>query len=724
MKSLSEERVFARADAADFVGREAELGRLLSQARNGSPLDIVVLAAPRAGASELLRQAYDSLFGDRDGVVPFYFEIKSSDRTAHNTAFRFAYEFLLQAVAFRRRDPRIIKASPNLDEIAQLAAPADGHWVDRLVEAIDGPLDNGKNRSFLRNCLSAPLRAAASGSRSFVMIDDVHVAYQLDGGPAFLNDLLEILSRSPLPVVFSGHRRFLFGKLQAEIVDLEAFTFADAGPFVEKLAARHGVAVNDQTRDLIAVQLGGRAGHISSLFRSAAANGDELNSFDDVQRAYNDEIFGGHLGRYFDAIVERTGARANVVKLLAENMTSAFAKLPAAYWRKHAGMPDVEFQTAMEILHDYEIVNANSDSVTIDRDDIVLCDYIRARARLEIDREPRALAVGESLAESVSRAPALMARLYRQNAAIGLRELMQAFDGRQVSPVLLDYARFKQELKGADNDKIQKALKEDNDRVRLPHIVYTAHTGDLYPPLNELCDIERSAAALGFTDASKKEEMAWLAAEIDSKLEASPDVTEFWCDRLEMAAEHCGFSNFRLWLIAPEGFSAEAIDILHARNAYGSSRRQVELLAQMLNADITPSAASGEEYEFVVPMGGDTELLTAQTVDEIAKRHNFPAKAINQIKTALVEACINAAEHSLSPDGRIRQKFAVDDEKITITVINRGLRLADRKTAGPADEGRRGWGLKLIKGLMDSVEVAETDDGTRITMVKYVRHDA
>ena len=121
-------------------------------------------------------------------------------------------------------------------------------------------------------------------------------------------------------------------------------------------------------------------------------------------------------------------------------------------------------------------------------------------------------------------------------------------------------------------------------------------------------------------------------------------------------------------------------------------------------------------------MGEDTEMIAAHTIEDIAKRHNFPAKAINQIKTAVVEACINATEHSLSPDRKIHQKFAVDDEKIVITIANRGLRLADKsaKQVEP-QEGRRGWGLKLMKGLMDDVRIEQSDDGTRITMTKFIK---
>ena len=184
---------------------------------------------------------------------------------------------------------------------------------------------------------------------------------------------------------------------------------------------------------------------------------------------------------------------------------------------------------------------------------------------------------------------------------------------------------------------------------------------------------------------------------------------------------NCNFSQFKIWIVAPEGFAPDAMDFLREKQVYSSSRKQADLLAGILNLDVRAAASIvPNEYEIVVPMGEDAEMIAAHTVEEIARRHKVPAKAINQIKTALVEACINASEHSLSPDRRIYQKFSVDVGKITITVANRGLRLVDKKTAGAApDEGRRGWGLKLIQGLMDEVTVEQTDDGTRITMVKH-----
>ena len=213
----------------------------------------------------------------------------------------------------------------------------------------------------------------------------------------------------------------------------------------------------------------------------------------------------------------------------------------------------------------------------------------------------------------------------------------------------------------------------------------------------------------------------WIAAEVDSKLEASRELTEFWCDRLEAAAVMCNFANFKLWLVSPEGFSPEAIEVLRTRNAYGSSRRQVGLLRRVLDAPPAVSQPLAQnEYEMVIPMRDEAELMAAHAVEEVAKRHRFDTRSINQMKTALVEACINASEHSLSPDGKIHLRFRIEDDRVVVTVSNRGLRLASKTLAVEPSEGRRGWGLQLMRRLMDEVKIEQVDDGTRIVMTKFL----
>jgi serine/threonine-protein kinase RsbW len=193
-----------------------------------------------------------------------------------------------------------------------------------------------------------------------------------------------------------------------------------------------------------------------------------------------------------------------------------------------------------------------------------------------------------------------------------------------------------------------------------------------------------------------------------------------------MAALICNFARYQLCLISPEGFSPEALEILRQQKALGMSRGQIKLLVKLLSADkVIPETPNPNEFEMVLPMGEDTEMIAAHTVEKIARRHNFQPKAITQIKTALVEACINATEHSLSLDRKIYQKFTVADDKLVITISNRGVKIPAEKLAQmneqiESENGRRGWGLKLMRTLMDEVKFEQVDDGTQISMVKYL----
>lgn len=717
-----EKNILGTHAPAEIIGRGGELERLHAFALSGRAAGLSVLAAPGAGSSELLRQTYDRLFREQTDVIPFYFAMRATDRGPHDAALRFVRDLITQTVAFRRRDPSIIAASPEMHELSELAVPEDGYWVDRLVEAFFADADGADEPSAIRSMLSGPLRAAGQGAKLFVMIDDVHHAAEMPSGMSFFDEIRDIYSRSEQPYVLCGARRYLYGIGPAETLRIDALGMAPAGKLIESLSAKHGVAINDQTRDLIAVQFGGNTARITSFIASVAERGESLEDFRRAERAYTDEIFGGRISRGLDALIERlvpADVRPQVISLICEGVDAANGKMPLSYWRRNLEMPGRDFRTMIGLLNINEIVSFRSGSVFAELGNHTLVDYVCGRARLEAG-ENRAQVVGEATTAFLKRAPQLLARVYRRNATLGLRDLLGAFDCQEIPVAAIDYTDFKAGLKGLTDAEIKAKLAESTEKIRLPQIVYTAHTAAFYSKIGELIENERSTIALGFEENSFRDETVWIAAEIDSKLEAPRDLTEFWLDRLEMVAVSCNFLNYKMWLVSPEGFTDEAAEMLRSRGAYGSSRKQAEMLiGEIVSGGRKEAQPRADVYEIVIPMGDDTEMIAAHAVEEIAKRHNFTPKAINQIKTALVEACINATEHSLSPDRRIYQKFAVDSEKMTITVANRGLRLADRQAPEiTPDEGRRGWGLKLMKGLMDEVRIEQSDDGTRVTMIK------
>jgi serine/threonine-protein kinase RsbW len=731
-------KILSQLDPRDFIGRTSEMDDLLRHAKgDGFAKGMLVLSAPANGLSELLCQTYDQLFYEQAGIIPIYFSFSKNDQTAEQTARHFLQTFLLQVVAFRRRNPQLLDSGPDICELSELAVPADGHWVDRLVSACEIKSLLRDERSFVRQAFSAPFRAKGQGANIFVMFDNFHYVENIKNGVNLLDELKELYQRSNVPFVFAGRRRYVLSAVQGgdprlqetEILRLNPLSDSDAAFLTEHLAEKTGVKINPQTLDLIVQQFKGNPSLITSIFLAAEENRENPDSFHKVEQIYVNSVLGSRIGKRCETLFDEVTPNLEIQKKIIDLLANEDRKTPLETWRKRLSLPENEFRRIINLLHIHEFIRLTSGIVQFSPEDKALRDFVRARYRLEIVGETRALVVGNLLGEALKRAPKTMTRFYRRSSALGLRELLSVFNCQTVPADLFNYARFKETYKGSEEAEIIKTLGSESEKINLPQIVYTANCVAFYPPINQFLDDERAAVAFGFETGNylEESEIVWIAVEIDSKLEASAELTEFWCDRLEMVALMCNFLNYQMWLITPEGFSPEALEILRQRKAFGSNRRQAELLIKDLKAEkLIKERLKINEYEMIVPMGDDTEMISAHAIEEIARRHKFPPRAINQIKTALVEACINATEHSLSPDRKIYQKFTIEENKITITVSNRGIKIPPQKQAESVreiepKEGRRGWGLKLMRNLMDEVRFEQVDDGSRITMVKYLK---
>ena len=91
---------------------------------------------------------------------------------------------------------------------------------------------------------------------------------------------------------------------------------------------------------------------------------------------------------------------------------------------------------------------------------------------------------------------------------------------------------------------------------------------------------------------------------------------------------------------------------------------------------------------------------------------------------ALIEACINAFEHSESKS-EVYIDFLIEEDQLTIKVIDKGKGFDQSNVKIPkiesklnSDERKRGWGIMLIKELMDSVDFESDHTGTTLTMIK------
>jgi serine/threonine-protein kinase RsbW len=738
-------RVLGRVTQQEFVGRTGELERIMAQAKpENAGRGLLLLMEPSAGVSELLRQAYDQIFNQRSEVIPIYFAITRNETTAVSAAIEFLNTFVQQYIAYRRDEPVVSDAPLTLQELLEKALPADLEWIEQLVDSYSRLRFGNDDKALVRFCLGAPQRIPPGRGRPLVMVDGAQLAEYLNGTVVLGTEILRVFSRGGFSFVLAGLRRQMLeaaheAECNFELLDtlhLEQLNATEASLLVEHVARRHKVETSPEVRDLLVQQFAGSPFFISTFLQAAREKHTPLNSHLDCERLYVDELFGGHIHRHYANLLEEISPRRDtrhfLIRLLweaaaGEEKTSSFE-----VWRKRLRIAAAEVEEVLHRLHVQEFVNWDATTVEAGTGPQAWKDYLKIRYRLDVLSEPRALVVAEMLADSLKRAPHTMARRYKQQAHAGLRELISGFNWQRVPAVLFNYKDFSERYKGAESETIVSGLAGETELLKLPQTVHAASCVAFSSEMRQVCEEDRCLVAHTFEEGtySDARQVIWLAADIESKLEVDVDVARVWCDRFDVLARRLGFSRYQIWLISNEGFNEEASKLLGQRKAFGSSRQQLGLISLRIGENTAnPLVTAGDPNEFlvVVPMGEDNELIAASTAEQIARRLTFRPEAINQIKTAIVEACINASEHSFSPDQKIYQRFRVESDRLVITVSSRGIVPANlngansRSEAREAAEERRGWGLKLIRTLMDEVEFERVDDGTSLRMTKYLR---
>lgn len=132
--------------------------------------------------------------------------------------------------------------------------------------------------------------------------------------------------------------------------------------------------------------------------------------------------------------------------------------------------------------------------------------------------------------------------------------------------------------------------------------------------------------------------------------------------------------------------------------------------------------------QLALSMVPDVEIEASKMATSMAESMRMTPDRIDEVRMAVVEACINALEHSRASDGEIQVTFEVlgdkDPEKLRITVRDHGVGFSPEDIEEPSMDAKiravrkRGWGLKIIRGLMDEVEIHSGSEGTTVVMSK------
>jgi serine/threonine-protein kinase RsbW len=127
----------------------------------------------------------------------------------------------------------------------------------------------------------------------------------------------------------------------------------------------------------------------------------------------------------------------------------------------------------------------------------------------------------------------------------------------------------------------------------------------------------------------------------------------------------------------------------------------------------------GTAVEVRLPSRLGFEKVAMGTAASVAKLMGFPDDRIEDLKTALAEACINAIEHgnALNDNRCVGVILSVSDEALEVKVMDNGTGITkapakpdiDRKMHG--EEDPRGMGMFLIQSLVDEAEWVKGSPG-------------
>ena len=134
-------------------------------------------------------------------------------------------------------------------------------------------------------------------------------------------------------------------------------------------------------------------------------------------------------------------------------------------------------------------------------------------------------------------------------------------------------------------------------------------------------------------------------------------------------------------------------------------------------------AAKTKTFEIHIPSVIGYEKVAMESAGAVASLMGFHRKRIDDLKTAVSEACTNAMEHGnrLKKDTRVLVTLKMSGESLEVNVEDQGKGPGKRTKKPKLDkqieqcQDPRGWGIFLIQNLVDEMEFKNTPKGGNVT---------
>ncbi|HKD76344.1 MAG TPA: SpoIIE family protein phosphatase, partial [Ktedonobacterales bacterium] len=136
--------------------------------------------------------------------------------------------------------------------------------------------------------------------------------------------------------------------------------------------------------------------------------------------------------------------------------------------------------------------------------------------------------------------------------------------------------------------------------------------------------------------------------------------------------------------------------------------------------------------EWSLPSVAGNEQLAMQLVSQLAQKQGLAGRRLEQLETAVAEATMNAMEHGnhFLPDWLVTFHMLASATAIRVRISDQGGGMTRSATPEPDIDAKlaglqspRGWGLFLIKNLVDDMRVVGGANGQTIELTMFLEGD-
>jgi serine/threonine-protein kinase RsbW len=734
----------------EFFGREEELTTLLRvclEGKSGIGSSILIYGPPNIGKSSLLlklKTELQSVTGATGPPRPFPFYYSFSKILSHPLALsqHFLQEYLWQILVFLGESP---PAAFDLDALCE-SLGALGYMECRdFLSAHRRYSDKGDGLSALANAFSFPFATGGNLLYPVFLFDDFQYTIKLQNMPdgAIFSILRPYIKSGHFPMIISGSspghvtsslkREGLYGSFQ--LIEMGGLSQEASMKAWIPLFERRTISMPAKLMSRASARLGRVPIYQRMFAEEVSFRNAQIEDEVGFENLYAFSVTEGKLNRYWreffeNAIPDRM-SRARAVRFLKRVICDHF---PIDTFEGAFSLMGTTPEEGNEILSALEfkgLLKSDFEHIQFLRDP-VLADFLGWAFERGVLGKNTSQVAAAIVQAKISHAPLEEGREERERRAMLTKEMMRRWDCREVPVLLFEFERFREKFGGKGLLEVMIGLEKDPGTVRLPK-VSSVSTG--YRTRRDGSRFDFDLVAYGFREGDFSEEnlVIW-AVDVQTEKTLAHAAVEHFENRCRLLSLEKNLKPAQLhkWIIFDGAADSTVMELVSRYGIHLTHQTQMRLFLNLfgmeeletVREEKRPPEPRGEErpleFELVLPIKADTEVVAARVAEEVAVYASLDKDTVDRIKMAIIEACINAFEHSGSPTGKVRLRYILSPERIELFVQDdgKGFRPSERD-----DESKRGrgWGLKLISELVDDVDIITGEHGTTVRMVKNLR---